>query len=154
MSTKFIRAFIVIGLCSFAAFSQGKEKRFINPEGVNKPNGFSHVVVSGGTVYISGQVSVNTKGEVIGKGDLRTQLIQVFENLKTCLASAGLTFEDVIKTNYYVVNCKPEDVVILREVRKNYINVDSNPPASTLVGVYSLVNPDFLVEIEMIARLK
>ena len=72
---------------------QGGQRKYINPEGLSKPNGYSHVVVAGGTIYVAGQVSYNEKGEVVGKGDLRTQTTQVFENIKKCLASGGVTFE-------------------------------------------------------------
>jgi enamine deaminase RidA (YjgF/YER057c/UK114 family) len=111
------------------------------------------VVVSGNTVYISGQVAANEKGEVIGKGDLRAQVTRVYENLATCLKAAGLSFSDVVKMNTYVVNFKPEDLGVIRDVRKNYLSAD-HPPASTLVGVQALASPDWLVEIEAIAVKK
>ncbi len=145
---------IIVFLFLFCGLSAAAQQRkFINPEGLNKPTGYTQVVVAGGTVYISGQVSVDTNGQVVGKGDLRAQVSKVYSNLKVCLAAAGVTFSDVIKMNTYVVNLKPEDVAVIREVRKEYLSED-NPPASTLVGVFALVNPDFLIEIEVIARTK
>lgn len=123
------------------------QKKNINP----RPVGYSDAVtVSGGqTTYVSGQVPVNEKGELVGKGDLKAQTIQVFENLKKVLAQSGATLEDAVKVNIYIVNCKPEDVATFRAVRKTYFVKD--PPASTLVGVTSLVDPDFLIEIEVVA---
>jgi enamine deaminase RidA (YjgF/YER057c/UK114 family) len=144
---------LAISLCAFTARSQNQQRKFINPEGLSKPTGYTHVVVAGGTVYISGQVSINEKGEVVGKGDLRAQVTRVYENLSLCLKAAGLDFGDIVKMNTYVVNYKPEDVAVIREVRKNYLSGE-NPPASTLVGVMALVNPDFMIEIEAIARTK
>ena len=131
-------------LADFAAMAQ---KKNINP----RPVGYSDAVtVSGGqTTYVSGQVPVNEKGQLVGKGDLKAQTIQVFENLKKVLAQSGATLEDVVKVNIYIVNCKPEDVATFRAVRKTYFVKD--PPASTLVGVTSLVDPDFLIEIEVVA---
>lgn len=140
----------VLMLVSLTAQAQNK---FIQPEGLSKPTGYTHVVVSGGTVYISGQVSANEKGEVVGKGDLRTQTTQVYENLGKCLKSVDATFADIVKMNTYVVNLKPEDLAIVREVRRSYLNME-NPPASTLVGVTALANPDFLIEIEVIVTKK
>lgn len=90
---------------------------------------------------------------MVGKGDLRAQAAQVYENIQTCLKSAGVTFAEVVKMNTYVVNHKPEDVAVIREMRKKYLSGE-NPPVSTLVGVQALVNPDFLIEIEVIARLR
>jgi enamine deaminase RidA (YjgF/YER057c/UK114 family) len=109
------------------------------------------VSASGGrTVYVSGQVSANAKGEVVGKGDIKAQTTQVFENLKIALAAAGAGPKDVVKTNIYVVNFKAEDIPAIRDIRNAFFaNVE--PPASTLVGVTALANPDWLIEIEVIA---
>ncbi len=125
---------------------------FSNPKELCPTFGWTHVVSSRGgkTIYISGQVSVNEKGEVVGKGDLKAQVTQTFENLKHALAAAGATFKDVVKSNLYIVGLKPEHVPTLREVRARYFN-QQNPPSSTLVGVQALVHPDWLVEIELVA---
>lgn len=135
-----------------ASVASGQNK-FIQPEGLTKPTGYTHVVVSGGTIYMSGQVSMNEKGEVIGKGDLRTQAQQVFENISKCLKAVDATFADIVKMNTYVVNMKPEDLPVIREVRMKYLNAE-HPPASTLVGVTALANPDLLIEIELIVTKK
>jgi enamine deaminase RidA (YjgF/YER057c/UK114 family) len=123
-----------------------------NPPGLSTPRGYTHVVsVSGGrAVYIAGQVPYNTKGEVVGKGDLRAQARQVFENLRIALESAGASFKDVVKWTTYVAGLKPEDLALVREVRAEALE-DATPPASTLVGVQALANPEVLIEIEAIA---
>jgi len=131
----------------------GKAQQFIQPEGLTRPPGYTHVVVAGNTVYISGQVAMNETGEVVGKGDLRAQVVRAYENLAACLKSAGVTFNEVVKMNTYVVNMKPEDLAVIREVRTNYLNKE-HPPASTLVGVQTLASPDWLVEIEAVAIKK
>src|SRR5437764_7440793 len=86
------------------------QKQFFNPPALNPTNGFTHVVTATGgkTVYVSGQVSVNEKAEVVGRGDFRAQVEQTFENLKVALAAAGATFKDVVKVTYFVVGLKPE----------------------------------------------
>ena len=68
------------------------------------------------------------------------------------MAQAGANFENVVKVNAYIVNFKPEDVAVFRAVRKTYFLKD--PPTSTLVGVTSLVDPHFLIEIEVVAVVK
>jgi enamine deaminase RidA (YjgF/YER057c/UK114 family) len=145
---KNILFFVLLG-CSGVASAQ--QNQFINP----RPVGYSDAVITAGgkTIYISGQVPVNEKGELIGKGELRAQTVQVFENLKQILSQSGATFENVVKVNTYIVNCKPADVAIVREVRKSYFS-PTQPPASTLVGVTSLVDPAFLIEIEVVAVIK
>lgn len=128
------------------------QTQFLNPPGLSPTFGWTHVVTSTGgkTIYISGQVSVNERGEVVGKGDLKAQTQQTFENIKTALAAVGATFRNVVKTNLYVVGLKPEQVPLLREVRSRYVSAE-HPPASTLVGVSALVGADWLIEIEAVA---
>ena len=128
------------------------QTQFLNPPTLCPTFGWTHVVTATGgkTIYVSGQVSVNERGEVVGKGDLRAQTEKTFENLKHALAAVGATFRDVVKMNLYVVGLKPEHVPILREVRSRYIHAEQ-PPASTLVGVSALVGADWLLEIEVIA---
>lgn len=137
---------LLLALVTFQATAQ----QFIQPDGLNKPASYTHVVVAGNTVYISGQVSNNEKGEVVGRGDLRAQTARVYENLSICLKAAGVTFNQVVKMNTYVLNMKPEDLAVIREIRANYLNKE-HPPASTLVGVQALASPDYLIEIEVIA---
>jgi len=131
------------------------EKKFIHPEKLaNFPKLFTQVVtVKSGetkTVYISGQVAIDREGRVVGKGDLGAQAAQVFENLSFALESAGAKPEDVVKLNIYVVNMKPEDGKTVGLARRKWFNQE-NLPASTMIGVVSLVSPDFLLEVEAIA---
>jgi len=126
--------------------------QFLNPPSLCPTFGWTHVVVATGgkTVYISGQVSVNERGEVVGKGDLMAQTRQTYENLKHALTAAGARFDQVVKMNIYVVGLKPEHVPALREIRSQYVSAQ-RPPASTLVGVEALVGADWLIEIEVVA---
>jgi enamine deaminase RidA (YjgF/YER057c/UK114 family) len=152
---------ILVSLAQVAAAQAGSSSKetaktqFLNPAGLNKPVGYTHVVVAqpGKLVYISGQVPWNGSGDVVGKGDLRAQVTQCLENLKIALAAAGATTEDLIKVNYYVVNLKPDQVVVIREVRSKYFSAE-HPPASTLIGVAALVREEFLIEIEAVAVIK
>ena len=128
------------------------EKKFINPEGMLKPGAYTPVVsVSGGrTLYVSGQVSQDGQGQLVGKGDLLAQTEQVYKNLSTALAGAGATFADVVKLTVFVVNYQPEHRALLQSVREKYVS-RANPPASTLVGVQSLATSACLVEVEAVA---
>ena len=124
----------------------------INPAQLSKPTGYSHVaiVAPGKQVYLAGQVALDTSGTLVGKGDLGAQAAQVYRNLEAGLAAAGLGFKDVFKLVTYVVDLTPEKAAQVRAVRSTYFG-DGPFPASTMVGVTSLVNPDLLVEIEVIA---
>src|SRR5262249_15998914 len=125
---------------------QRSNVRFIN----RAPLGYSHVVeVRGGrTLYIAGQLALDKEGGLVGRGDFRAQVKQVFENLKTRLEEAGASFNDVVKLNYYITDSS--DLPAVREVRNSYINTE-NPPASTLVVVKQLVREEYLIEVEAVA---
>jgi enamine deaminase RidA (YjgF/YER057c/UK114 family) len=120
--------------------------RFIN----RAPQGYSHVVeVRGGrTLYIAGQLALDKDGNLVGRGDFRAQVKQVFENLKSRLEEGGASFKDVVKLNYYLTDAS--EIQALRDLRNNYINTE-NPPASTLVVVKQLVRDEYLLEVEAIA---
>jgi len=126
--------------------------RFSNPETMEKPPGYSHVVEvtgPGRTVYFAGQLGVDKSGKV-GAG-AREQITLAFENLKAALASVGAGFEHVVKLNNYVVDIGT-NLAHYRDVRDKYVNTAS-PPASTTVGVPQLARPGAVFEVEAIAVL-
>jgi enamine deaminase RidA (YjgF/YER057c/UK114 family) len=123
--------------------------RYLNPPTLSAPTGYSHVAeVSGGrTIYIAGQVAFDNSGNVVGKGDFAAQATQVFENLKLALAAVDATFENVVKVNTYVTDMS--HLQTLREIRVRYYGKIA--PASTLVEIGKLANPDLMIEIEAVA---
>jgi len=132
--------------------SSPSKTQLLNPPALSKPVGYSHVaVVPAGTfIYISGQISLDQAGNLVGKADFKAQVEQVFKNLKAALEAAGASFEDVFKMNSYFLDLS--NLAAYRDVRNRYVNMQS-PPASTAVQVSQLVHPDFLIEIEAIAVL-
>ncbi len=78
---------------------------FLNPPQLCPTFGWTHVVsaTGGKTIHISGQVGINERGEVVGRGDLKAQTEQAFHNISLALAAAGATFRDVVKTSLFVV---------------------------------------------------
>jgi 2-iminobutanoate/2-iminopropanoate deaminase len=141
-------------LLFFGSIHLSSQTQFLKPEGIAPGTGYTHVVVTspGKLVFISGQVARDKQGNLVGKGDLHAQTVQVFENIKAALASAGATFNDVVKINWYIRDYKQENLAALREVRDLYVNKE-NPPASTLVGVAALAQDDYLIEVEAVAAL-
>jgi enamine deaminase RidA (YjgF/YER057c/UK114 family) len=126
--------------------------RFMNPQTIAKPGGYSHVVEITGPariVYIAGQLGLKPDGKIAG--DFRAQAVQAFENLKNALAAVGATFNDVVKLNNYLVDITP-NIAIYREVRDKYVDT-SKPPASTTVGVPALARDGALFEVEAIVML-
>jgi enamine deaminase RidA (YjgF/YER057c/UK114 family) len=128
------------------------EKKFINPDGLVKPGAYTPAIsVQGGrTIYVSGQVSQDAQGNLVGKGDLLAQTEQVYKNLGLALSGAGASFADVVKLNVYVVGFQPQHRALLQSVREKHVSKE-HPPASTLIGVQALARADFLVEIEAVA---
>src|SRR3990172_9294763 len=133
----------------------------IQPQGLPKPPTYAHVVKAGpstglptgqagsgqATIYIAGQVAQDERGQVVGRGDFTAQATQVFENLKKALSSAGADFKDLVKITVYLTDARYREP--LGEVRSRYLQ---DPlPASTLVVVSGLAQPDYLLEIEGIA---
>lgn len=131
------------------------KKDTLNPDALNAPRFYSHAVALQGParmVYVSGQVSWDRDGKVVGKGDMRAQTRQVFENVAHALRAAGAGWQDVIKVNGYMVGMTPQRLAEYREVRQGYLDA-ANLPASTLVGVECLVDPELLLEVEVVAAV-
>jgi enamine deaminase RidA (YjgF/YER057c/UK114 family) len=132
------------------------EKKYINPDTLLKPRGYTHIVTITGPakmIFISGQVAIDKEGKLVGPGDLKTQIRQASANLKAALEAAGATPADIVKTNTYIVNYKQSDYSAMREARGELFP-DGEPPASTLVGVTSLAVDGLMVEMEAIAAVK
>jgi enamine deaminase RidA (YjgF/YER057c/UK114 family) len=120
---------------------------YVNPPGLSRSPTYSHVVKAGNTVYVAGQVARDENGNVVGPGDITVQAVQVFENLGKALAAGGADFRNLVKITIYLTD--PRFREALGKVRTRYIK--DPVPASTLVVVAGLAEPDFLLEIEAIA---
>jgi reactive intermediate/imine deaminase len=125
-------------------------RRFLSPESLPPPAGYSHVVdaPAGRIVYVSGQVPLDENGELVGPGDLDAQVRQVFENLSRALEAAGASWSEVVKLNYFVRDVSRLESV--RTIRNEYVDTE-RPPASTLVEVSGLFRDDVLIEIDAVA---
>jgi enamine deaminase RidA (YjgF/YER057c/UK114 family) len=127
------------------------QTRFINPQALSRPPGYTHVVevtAPGRIVYIAGQLGVDRDGKVVG--DFRQQAVQTFENLKTALAAVGAQFRHVVKLNNYLVD--RAHLPTFREVRDSYL-AENDRPASTTIAISGLAREGALIEIEAVAVL-
>jgi enamine deaminase RidA (YjgF/YER057c/UK114 family) len=127
------------------------QARFINPQALSKPPGYTHVVevtAPARLVYIAGQLGNDQEGKL--SSDFRLQAVQTFENLKVALAAVGGQFHDVVKFNNYLVDMKY--LPIFRQVRDSYL-ADENRPASTTVAICGLARAGAFLEIEAVAVL-
>jgi enamine deaminase RidA (YjgF/YER057c/UK114 family) len=78
--------------------------------------------------------------------------MQAMRNVGLALAAAGASYADIVKITTYVVNYRPEQRIVIGQARAPFF-ANRTPPASTLVGVFALALPDWLVEIEAVAVL-
>jgi 2-iminobutanoate/2-iminopropanoate deaminase len=102
---------------------------------------------AGRTIYVSGQVSMDADGNVVGEGDVGLQTEKVLENVKTVLEAAGGGMEDIVKVTVFILDMAQYDEI--HEVRRRYF---SEPyPASSMVEVSALIDPRLLIEIEAVA---
>ncbi len=124
--------------------------RYINPGTLAALPGFTHAVKVGPTVYVSGEVALDSTGRLVGPGDLRAQAAQAFANLATVLRIAGVAPEDVAKLTIYVVNAKPGDLDLIRAAAPDFFP-QRNPPAGTVVGVQTLPREGLLIAVDATA---
>ena len=113
----------------------------------------SQGIRTGNLVFLSGQVPFDGDGNVVGAGSLGAQTRQVFENIRGILQEAGAGFQDVVKmTTFFTVDITDHDKVSeYFEVRREFFG--SHKPCSTGVQVTALVDPDLMLEVEVVALL-
>jgi reactive intermediate/imine deaminase len=127
-----------------------KERRFLAPETLPRPVGYSHVVDAPANriIYVSGQVPLDAEGHLVGESDYEAQTRQVFENLTRALEAADAFWTDVVKLTYFLRDVG--EIAAVRAVRDEYVDAKA-PPASSLVEVSGLFRDDVLIEIEAVA---
>jgi 2-iminobutanoate/2-iminopropanoate deaminase len=123
-------------------------KKIHNPSALPVPTTYSHGIETppgARTLYIAGQVGWNKDGSAVT--GIVAQTEQAFANLKAILQSAGMSLDNVVKTTVFLVN--PSDFPDFAKTRSAILG--SAKPASTLVYIKQLIQPELLVEIEAIA---
>ncbi|MBU3857188.1 RidA family protein [Bacteroides gallinaceum] len=107
---------------------------------------YSQAVETDGMVFLSGQIPVNPATGNVVDGGVKEQTAQVFENIKSVLAEAGLTVENIVKTTVFL-----KDMSLFADMNEVYAGYfDKDFPARSAVAVKSLPK-DVMVEIECIA---
>jgi 2-iminobutanoate/2-iminopropanoate deaminase len=100
-------------------------------------------------LFISGQVPRDIEGNTVGVGNMTQQAEQVFSNLKAALEAHGASFENVVKATLFVTRMDLAHQVVA--VRERFYGTCK--PASTFVGVTALNEPEWWLEVELIAAL-
>ena len=106
--------------------------------------GYSRAVKVGNMVWVSGTTATDGKGGIVGRGDAYAQAKQAIANIERALAQAGARLSDVVRTRIYVTDAEHWEAV----GRADGEGFGAIRPASTMVEVSALIDPDLLVEIE------
>jgi enamine deaminase RidA (YjgF/YER057c/UK114 family) len=109
--------------------------------------GYARAVQVGETVYVSGTTGTDPSGKVLAPGDLYAQTVQAIRNIESALQRLGLGLEHVVRTRIYLTQIDRWE-----EAAKAHVEFFGQVhPATSLIGISRLVDPEMLVEVEAIA---
>ena len=113
--------------------------------------GYVQAVKVGDTIYVSGQVSHDEKGEFVGIGDMEAQMRQAYANVSKLLAQYGVTMDNVVDEVLFVTDMEAAFAAAVK--RRREIFSGTAVVASTIVQIEKLAFPELMIEIKCVARL-
>jgi 2-iminobutanoate/2-iminopropanoate deaminase len=116
-----------------------------------KEYGYSQAVKVENTIYISGQLSHDDKGNIVGRGDMEMQMHQAYANIEKLLAQYGATMENIVDEVLFVTDM---DAAFAARAKCREEVFSANPVlASTIVQIQRLAFPELMVEIRCICKV-
>lgn len=130
-------------------------REVINPDNLfnSLQYGFSQIAVGQGSrfVAVSGQVGWDADEQIVDKMDLHQQMLKALSNLELAMQAVDGSLDDILLLHIYIADSVMADSTVISDALKRYF--PASPPATSWIGVPSLANPDFLVEVEALAIL-
>jgi enamine deaminase RidA (YjgF/YER057c/UK114 family) len=112
--------------------------------------GYSRAVMVGKTICVSGTTATDENGKIVGPGDPYRQTIQTLKNIEEALAKGGATLRDVVRTRLFVT-----DISRWEEYGRAHCEIFKDiRPATAMIQISRLIDPNMLVEIEADAILE
>ena len=116
-----------------------------------KEYGYSQAVKVENTIYVSGQVSHDDKGNIVGQGNMEAQMRQAYANVEKVLAQYGATMDNIVDEVLFVTDM---DAAFAARVKCSQEVFSGNPVlASTIVQIQRLAFPELMVEIRCICKV-
>ena len=116
-----------------------------------KEYGYAQAVKVGDTIYVSGQVSHDETGKIVGAGDMEAQMRQAYANIKKILAHYGATIDNIVDEILFVTDM---DKAFAAAVKcRNDIFSGTPSVASTIVQIQRLGFPELMIEIRCVAKV-
>ncbi|MSQ72403.1 MAG: RidA family protein [Betaproteobacteria bacterium] len=131
------------------------KKTLLNPEGIYKHPGFTRLISIEGPmkiVFVAGQTASDENYKCVAPGDMRAQYLKVMENLDLQLKAAGATWEDVVYKRTFTLDVDAYLKVSKDPATRKFFNSEKMP-GSTLIGVTRLSDPEYLIEIDLVAAI-
>jgi 2-iminobutanoate/2-iminopropanoate deaminase len=125
-------------------------KQVFHLNAYEKDFGYAQAVLIDKTLYISGSLPADRQGMLVAPGDMAGQMKAAYTNIQSTLAAHGAAFENVVKETIYTTDM--DALLKATDVRLQFYDKERLPAASW-VQVQRLVDPGFLVQIEVVAEL-
>jgi 2-iminobutanoate/2-iminopropanoate deaminase len=125
-------------------------KRVFHLNPYEKDFGYSQAVLIDKTLYISGSVAADQNGRLVSAGDMAGQMRAAYSNIRRTLEAHGSSFDEVVKETIYTTNM--DALLKASDLRFEFYGKERLPTTSW-VQVQRLIDPGFLVQIEVVAEL-
>ena len=116
-----------------------------------KEYGYSQAVKVGDTIYVSGQVSHDDTGKIVGQGDMEAQMRQAYANIRKVLSQHGATMDNIVDETLFVTDMNAAFAAAVK--CRNEVFFGAPVVASTIVQIQRLAFPDLMIEIKCVAKI-